>query len=278
MLALTECRMGSTQIGAAFVNNPIVDWVSMHEHNHTPPKSYDDPENATNTSSESTNARRRKSRLSMPSLALFSSNPDLPTSSLLSARSNLFKNPSSYFDPFASPTLFLRTPGLLASSSHDSDSASPTSFLHDDENRVANTPRKAYLRYPPSHTALHLPTFRVEMGAQSPLRDQVEEFVALLRRCHRLDRSKNEKSHQLEEIEVKDDGTGDAHKVVENSPDRTKKGSQRHPTVQELEIAKKVELRVNEGVGLWERCTEDEQMETVVKISQWLEDAIPEAL
>ena len=264
MLALTECRLGSTGVGAAFVNNPIVDWVGMHEINPRSDGGGEGIENASDTLNHR-QARRGKNGARLSSFAQFASNSRLPASSLLSARFNLFKRPSSYFDPFASPSLFFRTSGANPSLSHDSDDSSLPPMLDNVDNQDMAVPHKAYLKYPLSTAALRLPTFRIEICAQCPLRDQIEEFAGSLRRSNRIDKSRRENIRQPEEYQES------------TSLHQRKGGLHAHLVTHELHLANKIQSRVKDGIGLWDGCSENQKLETINVLSQWLNDPVPES-
>ena len=277
MLALTECQLGRTGINTAFVSNPICDWVSMQESDTKLQHIVNASEDTMSPRPALRQSHRRKGGPVVPSLALFASNACLPSSSLFTARSSLFKDPSSYFDPFASPSLFFRTPGASPSVSHESDESSPSSRPDDHvEDKVTLTARKAYLKYPPSHLALRLPPFRIEMGAQNPLRDQVEEFANLLSRSHRIARPNSEKAVKGGDYQRQDHGTRQVGKNPTMESSQSFAGSPVYPTMQPLDLTGMVQLRVKNGIGLWDRCAEEEKMETVLRISQWLKDMSPD--
>lgn len=133
--------------------------------------------------------------------------------SLLSLRSKLFPRPDNYFDPFASPTLFLRAPGRdcpqpylvpqevaeggasgpfeHVNHPHLSHS-SPGSSSSDGEDAAASSlirRRKVLRRWPPHGPPedVQLPHFRAflgdaEEGEGMVLRHQGEELVDLMRR------------------------------------------------------------------------------------------------
>ncbi|KAK5096895.1 hypothetical protein LTS08_007385 [Lithohypha guttulata] len=88
-LALTLALTNPDQIHAVAIEDPLVDWVSLDEiASHVPMK-------------RKINTRRNEEREAQAEAARV----------LVNLRSSLFRSPSGYFDPFASPTLFLRAPG-----------------------------------------------------------------------------------------------------------------------------------------------------------------------
>jgi hypothetical protein len=113
MLALTEASV----VKAVAVFEPICDWVGLDDYCLIPS---DAEESARKTGLwEGTMDEKMGmySELQAPVMqqqanprrGLIAASPDL--ASLLGAREQLFDAPSRYFDPFASPILFLRTPG-----------------------------------------------------------------------------------------------------------------------------------------------------------------------
>ena len=179
MLALTECRPTKGGVKAAAVGNAIVDWTSLFPagENGTPPAvSYREDREATT----SPNARHVA-----PERSPNQHGPSLSNDGLLQLRSRLFTRPEKYFDPFASPLLFFRTPGSELASPVD-DIHARQAFDHHDgiaahDGSLAQTKRRRSSRkYPPSGSGLRLPYMRFEAGIQSNLREQGEEMVDVL--------------------------------------------------------------------------------------------------
>ena len=167
MLALTECRAGSARVVAAALSNGVLDWVDVGD-----------------------------SPLSGDSSA-----------SLLQLRKDFFTKPAHYFDPFASPLLFLESPGqdapptaaeepwndleqlslldredffreqLALSGITTKTATSPAAA----ESLQVGTSRRTSRRYPLLSSNLRLPSFHVETEADSPLHDQASAFVKRLR-------------------------------------------------------------------------------------------------
>ncbi|KAI6792952.1 hypothetical protein KC360_g6532 [Hortaea werneckii] len=177
MLAVTECRIGEAGVVAAALNNPIVDWVGI-----------DDGKELHFASEEM---------------------EDL----LLTARNKLFRRPGHYFDSFASPVLFFRSPGkevpkfsaggplddlehlayleredffrqqlalsAMSNRLHDAE----TEEVEDDSNgQKTNSPRKTSKRYPSPSLGLKLPPFHISSGFLSPFSEQADELAQLLRK------------------------------------------------------------------------------------------------
>jgi acetyl esterase/lipase len=184
MLALTECRKGEPGIVTAAINNPLADWVQPEEELHV-------------TAPES-------------SLAKFGqSYHGLEIADLLRARGNYFPKPETYFDPFASPLLFFRTPGTAVPSNSRTElddlellsaieredfhrqqsllSGMSNVTLQDiasgaDEVKSAPPPRKSYRLFPNANLKLDLPSFHIATGNTSPLSDQAHELSKVLRK------------------------------------------------------------------------------------------------
>ncbi|KAK5014959.1 hypothetical protein LTR39_002869 [Cryomyces antarcticus] len=202
MLAVTECRKGETRIGAAAVNNPIVDWIFP---NPTANRA------ALRGSNEPSDSKRTKSKGPQPtSWQTHAASPSLSATDLLRARSAAFKQPAAYFDPFASPLLFFRTAGAEvpppAASLSEFDLASLALFpdTHHPLRNVSNpnnvltlgsvaeapqpadeAPAKRFRKIPRRHPArgsgLRLPDMRISAGAASPLLDQAVELATRMR-------------------------------------------------------------------------------------------------
>jgi acetyl esterase/lipase len=180
MLALTESRLGESRIAAAAVSNPIVDWVFPEngEMEATSEVDSGDPmEHSLKPMEGAKSSRSKKNRKVSTSWDLYKDENALSSSSLLSARRQLFRKPASYFDSFASPILFFRSPGA--------DVPYDENVFSEDEGTNTSTirnRRKAHKAFPPTASALVLPEMRISLGAETPLYDQGEELVKLLRR------------------------------------------------------------------------------------------------
>ncbi|KAL9119919.1 MAG: hypothetical protein Q9187_003519, partial [Circinaria calcarea] len=222
MLALTECHMGKPGIRAAMMGNPITDWTAFH-----------DPADTDGLSPSIRQGNDPAASLSTPS-------------HLLHVRSSLFTKPSHYFDPFASPLLFFRTPSSdlppdFSPPSTSDDSQAPPSPTSDSQ-PSSETPiewirkRRAHRRHPPLLSTLRLPTIRVDVGKESALRKQGWELVELWRRSVDL---------------YEGGGRGERWRYPANGVDRAGEGEAR------------AEVKEKDGVGLW---TEED----LVEIGRWL--------
>jgi hypothetical protein len=105
MLALTQ----PNDIHALAISEALVDWVGLDEY----------------TAKQTATGIQKSKKAPIPQGEVQAAEH------LISLRSKLFRTPSSYFDPFASPTLFLRAPGRDTPASHgeeiNSDGADPLS-------------------------------------------------------------------------------------------------------------------------------------------------------
>ena len=224
-LVLTECHMHRTGIRVAALGNPICDWTQMHS-------SKDERLDKPVRREEKALANRGKKSSIEDSFTVFATNPTLPASSLLAARTNLFTLAEKYFDPFASPLLFFRT----ASSDLPFDYLSPTSSPASSESEQ-ETPmerirkRRSHRRHPPMGSGLRIPKTRIDVGEECALRDQGWDLVDSMRRSVDL----HEKERQFGAF-------------ADNGGVR---GEQR------------VALRMRPGVGLW---TDDD----MVEVGRWM--------
>ena len=132
------------------------------------------------------------------------------TAHLLTIRSQLFPNPSTYFDPFASPILFLRAPGRDTPASHsslvteneddlypatDSDADTDAFGPYDDDHMSSELPstlpkrRKVLRRWPPlgrpeEATLPHVHILLREGGGLSEvLRNQGKEMADCMQKA-----------------------------------------------------------------------------------------------
>lgn len=176
MLALTECRPTKGGVKAAAVGNAIMDWTSLFPASNNgiaPAVSYRE-------ATTSSNARHVS-----PEWSSNQHGPSLSKDGLLRLRSRLFTQPEKYFDPFASPLLFFRTPGcdlaslgddIHARQAFDDPGADDSTTAHDAQTKRRRSPRK----YPPNGSGLRLPYMRFDAGIESSLREQSEEIVEVL--------------------------------------------------------------------------------------------------
>ncbi|KAF2029809.1 alpha/beta-hydrolase [Setomelanomma holmii] len=222
MLALTECRSGETRVGAAAVNSPLVDWVFPDELPLVDPSDLPEPLSADETAFPAhedlmssavqrlaSGLARKSRKRSVKAAPLtewqrYSNNSVIPTSTLVAKRDALFRRPDDWFDRFASPIHFFRSPHaqmVLPQSNDVSASRQPDKMLDieiqmsidhytDVGSQTPVSPElptltrcRSYARnYPLVGTKISLPAWHVSTGAENPLSDQAKEFTKMLRR------------------------------------------------------------------------------------------------
>ncbi len=182
MLALTECHNQTADrdqqgISAVAVGNPILDWTALS-----------DSTKDHRGSRYPSNKLSRMKHNSRPSY----NDQTMTVSDFLNVRSIFFKKPETYFDPFASPLLFFRTPSadipteprVVSANTSSSDSESEAGLLE------AVKKRRSHRKYPPTGMDLVLPHMRVEVGKDCALKDQGIELIELVRKSFK--RTKDE--------------------------------------------------------------------------------------
>ncbi|KAF2421133.1 alpha/beta-hydrolase [Tothia fuscella] len=230
-LGLTESRLGENGVSAVALNSPIVDWIFPEDPELSNKNEVDD-ESGDLVEDEPVSWTPMKKMMKKPkkklSWELYGNNPALPTSALITARHAFFRKPANYFDTFASPILFFRSPGAdvptpIVNGSDADDSSSL--------DQVPTIRRKVHRVFPPTGSALRLPEMRISTGSGSPLFDQNEEMVRLLRRSVLRKHTASRKFDQFE-----DDLEEAQKELVEMAL---------------AEAEKKVEFHVPANTGLW---------------------------
>lgn len=250
MLALTECRIGEPGIWGAAVNNPIVDWVSLDEAARRFPET--DPDG------------------------------DSPAQALMDLRRSLFPKPDKYFDTFASPLLFFRTPGVSIPptpadvplddmellSLHEREEHDQQMRLTDPEDvhdqtaadllLASTTPRKSSRRFPSASLNLRLPQFHITSGAIQPFASQAEELTHLLRQSF------------VRQARQTSSGSSFGRKLLlDGERDRFEDEREKEVRMeQEAEAREKAVLGRSEGLGLWDRSTEGKERLAVA--AKWI--------
>jgi acetyl esterase/lipase len=129
MLALTECRLGESRIGAAAVNSPIADWVFPDELPVVDPAELPEPiapdETAFPADADIMDSHRNVAEVAKPvrkprkrapksppqtAWQRYGDNQAIPALTLSAERDILFRRPEDYLDRFASPIHFFRSP------------------------------------------------------------------------------------------------------------------------------------------------------------------------
>ncbi|KAF2847442.1 alpha/beta-hydrolase [Plenodomus tracheiphilus IPT5] len=271
MLALTECRVGEPRIAAAAVNNPIVDWVFPDELPAVSPSELPEPTGADDTALPAdqdpatllpvakTSRKRPKPTTKKSPLTAWQAHGDntmIPTPTLSAERDMLFRRPDDYFDRFASPIHFFRSPhaqmvcpeqdDIAASQQPDSDelldmevqfALNHYASFHGKTKTspaVATLSRcRAYARnYPQAGTSLKLPAWHMTTGLQSPLADQTLELVKVIQRSLARQRLKSQSG-------------------------RTRWLNVSEKTTYEQWAQEQVRLQTRPGVGLWSPQNDD---------------------
>lgn len=263
MLALTECRIGQPGIVAAAVNNAVLDWVELDES--------DDG----------------RTPYTAPKASAGNATTDL-NDPLAQLRNEVFRKPDHYFDPFASPLLFLRSAGRdvpVAPPEMPSDDMECLSFIERQDfyrqqlalssishppsgttNQFQNVPewreeelarRKTSKRYPSVSLGLRLPPFHTSSGAATPLKHQASELTQRLRKSF------------LRQADAADFG----RKILEDDEiehlDEVEKAERK---ARDAEIRAKAELVQCKGQGLWDDSREGRSR--VMGVVRWLRERL----
>jgi acetyl esterase/lipase len=247
MLAVTECRKGEPGVVAAAINNPLADWVQPDDELElTSPKS---------------------------SLAKFGQkHAGLEIDDLLRARGNYFLKPETYFDPFASPLLFFRTPGTTIPLDRRSEvddldllSAIEREDFHRQQMLLSGmsnvslqeiasgvapgieelrpSMRKASRLFPNKNLKLELPSFYFSTGNTSPLSDQAQELSHTLR-----------KSVIRQYRAAFSNRSGFGHKMLmDHEAEQMDEEQRLEKKAEEAEADEKVSMNWSEGLGLWDQ-------------------------
>lgn len=195
MLALTECfytpaELQPQGISALAVGNPILDWSAL-----TP----------SDVERDAAQAGLFRKVGAFPEGA---NNESLSTDGLCDIRGAFFSKAEKYFDPFASPLLFFRTPSTEIP--NEAAASVEHSFLNggpEDEDSLLPPAKKrrSPRKYPPAGSNLLLPWTRVDVGEDWVLKDQGADLVELMRKSFRrseIDRTDGVKSTVTRDFEV----------------------------------------------------------------------------
>jgi acetyl esterase/lipase len=252
MLALTESRMGESSVAAAALNTPIADWIF-------PEPQLNSSENGAASESQiselsgddaipsSSRRKLKKKPKRQSSWELYHDNVTLPATSLLNARSEFFRRPANYFDSFASPILFFRSPGA--------DAPTPVPDTPSEEETIEQAPatrRKVHRSFPPTGSSLRLPDMRISIGDQSPLYDTSEELVLLLRRSIM-------RSHQGRLSRQPYDRFDEVHNDENETMNRALADAER-----------RVEFHIHPDTGLWGIASNPTWREDVMEAGAWM--------
>ena len=123
--------------------------------------------------------------------------------SLLHLRSRLFIRPEKYFDPFASPLLFFRTPASELPDEAAVDCHAAEKNSADIAFRAHVTKRRSHRKYPPTGSGLQLPYMRIEVGSGNVLDEQGKEMAEALRKSIKYWKQESYELSNLEGISDK---------------------------------------------------------------------------
>ncbi|KAL1622018.1 hypothetical protein SLS56_008902 [Neofusicoccum ribis] len=193
--------MGTHRIAAAAVNNPVVDWIfpsDLHQEAESENASDDLDVSTVSTDDDGRIALQNKLKKNpdahISSWDKYGGNPALPLSAVVHARASLFPNADAYFDRFACPIHFFRTPGIgyvVPTKTEDDLASEVPRELDTIENPepvletlkpIIEKRRRSHRLYPPTGMGLRLPVMSIIVGEESVLRDQSEELVRLIKR------------------------------------------------------------------------------------------------
>lgn len=175
MLALTECHHTPAELeaqgtSALAVGNPILDWTALTQ------------------SDFNRNAPQPRIFRKMGGFPKGANNESLSANGLCSIREAFFSKVERYFDPFASPLLFFRTPSSeVLNETAASTGRSLLNHGPEDENPLLPPAKKrlSVRKYPPPGSNLMLPWTRVEVGKDFVLKDQGVDLIDLMRKSFR---------------------------------------------------------------------------------------------
>lgn len=222
-------------------------------------------------------SKKGRKRVKRPVLSSWESNSDnaiIPTLTLSGARDVLFSKPEHYFDRFASPIHFFRSPhgkliypqddDIFASSPPSEASIDPLDIEtrmdishYESSSESAKPPEvpilarcRAYARiYPPSNSNLSLPEWRITAGSQSPLLDQASELARMIKRgiARQTLRSRTARIHWQDPAEKKK---------------------------YEAYAEQRMHLDKLSGVGLWTLSDLSEPTSQIEEVGKWMSVAL----
>ena len=175
MLALTEClhtpeKAERHGISALAVGNPILDWTALTI------------SEATRSAVEAGDVRKSDG------FQRGAKNDSLSTNDLCDIRDTYFSKVEHYFDPFASPLLFFRTPGceIPDTTATLTEHGLPNGELEDENTLSPPVKRRRSARkYPPMGSNLLLPWTRMDVGKNCVLKDQAMDIIEMMRKSFR---------------------------------------------------------------------------------------------
>ncbi|KAL6709976.1 hypothetical protein ACN47E_000761 [Coniothyrium glycines] len=290
MLALTECRLGESRIGAAAINNPIIDWVFADTLPFVEPSKLPEPLGLDDTSlpaeadlagsictedmpiSALKHGKKKTKSTPLTSWQAYGDNSVIPTSTLSLMRDTLFRRPEDYFDRFASPIHMFRSPHAeLVVLPEDQSHASQKPESHVDMEAqfsldhyaAANFASKAlpemlrlarcrsYARnYPPAGSTYSLPAWNISTGSRSPLSDHALELVKMLRRSI-------------------------ARQTLKNHTGRARWHDMSEKENYEQLAQQRIHTSINDGLGLWAHLSDTvEQQQHSRDVGMWMKQRL----
>ena len=251
MLALTESRLTDVTIGALAAHNPIVDWVFPQQDDMLDEKDHgDEPGDFVPESVVLTRSTGKTKKKKQTSWNLYQSDSALSPSTLLSMRESIFRKPAAYFDPFASPALFFRSPGADVP-------ADPSRLTEEPISANGSEPptrrRKVHRVFPPATSNIVLPRTLLSFNRQCILWDQNEELVRLMKRS--IIRSLASRDGPASESDESEDDTSKAIGIAE--------------------AEKRIQTAVLDGpTTIWGAGKEAEWRPHVEEMGAWLQNAL----
>ena len=249
----------------AAVSNPLVDWVDL--------------------SGAGASVKRKKG--GKKSKALAATQGDAAIKALLPLRTQLFKRPQEYFDPFASPMLFFRSAGVdvpppalppvddldrlsllereevIKQASHGMATAQDTGI--DESTGKADEAIRTYSRrYPSKSLGLRLPQLFISSGTSQPFHGQAGELTKHLRQ-----------SVTRQSQYAQSPGSEFGRKVLlddEVDDQEVDADTLRARQLQSLEAKEKVRLEVHEGLGLWDLSPAGQGR--MMGVAEWLREVM----
>lgn len=202
-------------------------------------------------------------------------NSVLPALTLSGERDVLFRRPQDYFDRFASPIHFFRSPhaqlvmppqdDIFASQQPDEHLDIETQFAlnhYATFNNLKPAPEaptltrcRAYARnYPPAGVKISLPVWNVTNGMESPLSEYTLELVKMLRRSI-------------------------ARQMLKSHSGRTRWHDEAEKSAYEEIAEGQVQLNTHEGIGLWTQQEDNPRWEShVEEIGLWMKERLKPGL
>jgi len=252
MLALTESHIGRIGIRAAAVENPILDWTFPD----TLSSQDLERDEAEYDSSNMAGKRKHMSKTKvLDSWTAFGKRGPINANHWLSMRRFCFSKPEYYFDPFASPLLFFRTPGIDLPP-EDPPNVGPESCIPISAEETATKQRKVHRKFPPMGSGLRLPNMLIGVGEENLLKDQGIALADLMRR-----------SIVMHDQVLRRDATSEPW--IYDPAQVNRETSRVHD-----EAKQRVQLVRKPGVGLIEAKSPAERTQEMMEVGRWFQDVL----